>query len=388
MFFRTPKEAFVPRVNELLGSLPDSMTAYQAFSYIAPVVALVGEGHTNAEFPVESYLNQNPYWLPERPYIDKKDMTLKLAEAGFEYQSIVSINGRTNRQIVDQLLSYFGTETIYGKVFMANVMMHGYFPLVDSSHIFSIEYIDKEGALKTTELEGVRIIEYQKRIGVRNENGILTENHNPDPLFRFSRVNPSTVLFTMPAFDKEQAPHVIDSMFAYIKSDHKVKNLIIDLRGNLGGSATVYNQLMNYLSPIEFSDYYAYSILCASDRTKEYDLPKATPYPAEKRFNGNLYVLIDNGSYSCSILFSYEVQRLKLGTLIGEETGGSVFMHGYPWTLTVAWGLELKCSYVILKVPDLDHYKKTMEPVYPDIEVPSDKALDKALEVTASPRRK
>ena len=47
-------------------------------------------------------------------------------------------------------------------------------------------------------------------------------------------------------------------------------------------------------------------------------------------------------------------------------------------------GLSLKFSIATLWLPDLEYYRDTMEPIYPDIEVSSGDALDKAFEIISS----
>ncbi len=278
--------------------------------------------------------------------------------------------------MVDKLLSYSGIETLSGRVYHINTMMPFFFAFVDSSSVFHVDYIGKDGERHTAALEGVRIKEHQRRIGVRDDKSDVT----------FSRVDPSTVLFTLPSFDEEKAPRVIDSMFSYINSEPKVKNLIIDLRNNGGGSMKVMFQLLKYLP--------ANILPCYSDEISSDDLDSgrvlkpqllANPLPKRKRFNGDLYVLIDNGSYSASIIFSYYVRHDRLGLLIGEPTGSSVFTNVIANdSLDFPCGLSLKFSIATLWLPDLEYYRDTMEPIYPDIEVSSGDALDKAFEIISS----
>lgn len=141
----------------------------------------------------------------------------------------------------------------------------------------------------------------------------------------------------------------------------KVKNLVIDLRDNLGGRLSEINRLYSYLAD---STYYSF------DRSSEITSPnvifqpilKTRPqwmhsllwpfYPssllamasklerdnegnyymllfpkkqkaATHKFNGNVYVLINGGSFSASCILSSNLKGAKRAFFVGEETGGA-----------------------------------------------------------------
>ena len=48
-------------------------------------------------------------------------------------------------------------------------------------------------------------------------------------------------------------------------------------------------------------------------------------------FNGNLYLLTNNTSFSAAATFAGLFKELKLGTIIGEETGGKISYYGDFW---------------------------------------------------------
>ena len=53
------------------------------------------------------------------------------------------------------------------------------------------------------------------------------------------------------------------------------------------------------------------------------------------RYTGQVYVLIDEGTYSSATMFAATIKDYGIGTLVGEETGGlaSHFGEVYPFRL-------------------------------------------------------
>lgn len=97
-----------------------------------------------------------------------------------------------------------------------------------------------------------------------------------------------------------------------------IQNLIIDVRGNGGGSSDASIYLLRYLSPEPFTYF--------SDSQFNENLSPLTPF--ENGFNGNLYVTMDGNGGSTTGHFMSIVKHLKLATLIGEELGSNQFCTG------------------------------------------------------------
>jgi len=134
----------------------------------------------------------------------------------------------------------------------------------------------------------------------------------------------------------------IKNAFSDLKAK-SAKNLIIDVRGCPGGNTLFSNELLDYLTDKEYTNWqkykYRYSklyqqqkgkhgflIFTGSVRTVRPKPIKPTANPL--RFNGNLYVLIDGRTGSTAVDFAGTVKYNKLGTLIGQETGDTMASYG------------------------------------------------------------
>ena len=96
--------------------------------------------------------------------------------------------------------------------------------------------------------------------------------------------------------------------------------LVIDVRRNGGGSPQSVSYLVSYLTapgrPIN-------TIVSRTEKTNDYTRESFASEPTPTSFvDVPVYVLTSKDTFSGGEEFAYDVQALKLGTLIGEVTGG------------------------------------------------------------------
>lgn len=96
--------------------------------------------------------------------------------------------------------------------------------------------------------------------------------------------------------------------------------IIFDLRKNGGGSPDMIAFLLTYLVPegdrVNFNNFYQRQ----SNSTEQYwTLPSV---PGRRYLDREVYVLTSRFTFSAAEEFAYDIQTQKLGTLVGETTGG------------------------------------------------------------------
>ncbi len=173
--------------------------------------------------------------------------------------------------------------------------------------------------------------------------------------------NDSTVaVLKIKGFKHSHHKKAYDSIFNEIQQN-KVKTLVLDLRNNGGGSLAEIHNLYSYLAPEPFvfidtvkvtnrtgvatnrlraiplvgkivlSPYILYTsvkgiVSVKKGKNNEYYLfnkqTKLTQ-PKPNRFDGQLFVLINGGSFSASCILSSNLKSANRATFIGEETGGT-----------------------------------------------------------------
>lgn len=106
----------------------------------------------------------------------------------------------------------------------------------------------------------------------------------------------------------------IDDAFEQIHTLN-IKNLILDLRGNDGGYPFCTSHLLSYLA-LKPVPYFASFHLQYFKLTRPISL-------AEKRFQGNLLILIDGKCFSSTGHLCALMKYHNIGTFVGSETGGT-----------------------------------------------------------------
>lgn len=109
----------------------------------------------------------------------------------------------------------------------------------------------------------------------------------------------------------------VDASFKELEQK-KIKNLVIDIRGNGGGPSDAGVYLLRYLTKKSF-------VYFSSSQYNE----KLDPVqPFDNTFKGNLYFTIDGNGGSTTGHFMSLIKHLKLATLVGEELGSNQFCTG------------------------------------------------------------
>ncbi len=205
--------------------------------------------------------------------------------------------------------------------------------------------------------------------------------------------NSETVLLRFGTFafwnsDFDYKKH-LDSIFTIIENQKNVKNLIIDLRNNEGGSGDIRNEILSYLTSktleYESNSKICYRYLTIPDSVKKYlttwdrsfsqaknkadftvnelglyqknaeqkeDLIRAKA----KSFKGNIFLLVNSVNSSATFSFAWTFQYNKLGTIVGENTGGTKqgLNGGEMFFLT------LPNSSIEIDIPIIYYYQKNM----------------------------
>lgn len=150
------------------------------------------------------------------------------------------------------------------------------------------------------------------------------------------------------------------------------KALIIDLRHNGGGDPMMVAYLCSYLFPagahIHLNDFV----------DREDPAPRASytlPSVPGKAFTGDVYVLTSHFTFSGGEEMAYDLQALKRATIVGETTGGGA-NPGSPVPLPDHFSIFIPTGRSINPIT-----KTNWESVgvRPDVPVPADDALEKAL---------
>jgi len=247
--------------------------------------------------------------------------------------------------VSDRLLSYYAKRGILNNVYRY------YYPVGDSIQLtIKKNNHDSTYFAKTyghTSLPSIAEKSYDEEEWQKVDLGKTSLRAKSLFLYEHS-TNKGVLLLALSSFE-DNATKRINKAFEYITTRH-TKALILDLRGNLGGSVkTVATLLSKTISKPHaqrmskrkipkvfrkncYKEFFIVQILKSimiSSFYKKRKVDKKTYLyktfaPAkEYHYKGELMVLIDGGSFSGSSLYSSIIQNDKRATFFGEETGGA-----------------------------------------------------------------
>lgn len=149
------------------------------------------------------------------------------------------------------------------------------------------------------------------------------------------------------------------------------ETLIIDLRGNDGGSPEMVVLLASYLfgnEPVHLGDLYRRE----GNATQQF---WTLPFVPGKRYAGkDVYILTSKRTFSAAEGFTYDLKNLKRATVIGETTGGGANPRDVVRINEHFW-IGLPTARAVNPVTKTN-WEGTG--VKPDIEVPAEQALKTA----------
>jgi len=165
------------------------------------------------------------------------------------------------------------------------------------------------------------------------------------------------------------ANDAIAAAFAFL---HNTDALIIDLRGNPGGSGSI-DLFMSYLST--GAPYLLHSVHWRSGRvvqTTTMDLG-ALSYGTKKP----VFLLTSHRTFSAAEALAYDFQSRNRGTIVGETTGGGANPSVWGGMVPLGYGFSanIPTGYVVNAVTGTNWEGVGVKP---DVKVPADDALAKA----------
>jgi hypothetical protein len=272
----------------------------------------------------------------------------------YPFDEILSINGRKPPELNAMLSSHMGKDGnsgLQGRTGIERYFQMAYSNFIANPDSFHLELKrDSSDSIYTLSVAALPKSEIDSLLSVR----YTPEPKMGKPLVLTTDNNTQTATYTIKWFRNEYMTlhgqdfnTFTDSVFQEIENQN-IQNLIIDLRGNVGGWTANGKHLfsyfidkpMSYIKKVEFkkTDSLSYAPLILRENgisdtmqfktvngLKEWaNYPSLTVIPAPKnRFGGKVYILTDDMSRSCSVIFSSMMRSHTDAEFIGEETGGA-----------------------------------------------------------------
>ncbi len=150
--------------------------------------------------------------------------------------------------------------------------------------------------------------------------------------------------------------------------------LIIDLRDNPGGGSTLGCVLESYFfkKHIELLEF--------RNRSGSIEKSETVGWILNKKYLNPLYILINKGTGSAAEAFAFSLQGQNRAIIVGEPSSGGAYMNDY-FLINDDFVLAVSTSAPFLIGTNISWEGKGVQP---DIEVQSDKVLDKVIDLINS----
>ncbi len=377
--------------------VPKTATPNEAYACIASVSSLVKDGHTyfypDSEwmaspagqshcFPVSVFWDGADLYAVKDYSSNEQKEKEKVDIAGMK---IIAINGVKSNVLISTMLQKMmrdGDNFAY-PIWVINTYFFEYYNfLYGGSTEFRLTVEEKDGNSEEVIVAGVNRTPLMANI--RRDKVNLNNLLQAD----FDEVTSTTTLTIRDWHNnilrKNKAPKFkkwLTQQFKEIEvqdPDH----LIIDLRDNQGGNISNSKLLLSYLleSPFE--------MIKAFKKVKNRTLvpakgPSTGLHPPKNYvYKGELFIIINGGSFSNTGIFSSALKKYNRGTFIGEETGGSEYL-----LCAQSKKITLPNTKVLVEIPRIlfllkDYETAQLSGVQPDHEVkPTIKSLLEGVDV-------
>ena len=396
MYAVYPKEQLDKDIERVKSQLEPSGDIFYFYKQVTPLVAQLGDGHTTV-YPFLNFLYPdlwkiaNIHLFPFSVKVTYPDKVIHVQNDHTQTQNtipigaqITSINNRKASEIVQEMMSYVSGEKDFYRVDRLKELFSPLIYILYGDNIFDIEYVFNQEKYSIQ----VKGVSYQEISEISEEEML----NNPYIFSTLPDKNIGIIEFNS-FIDRGRFKLFLNSTFQVLQKEN-IGNLIIDLRKNDGGNSGLGDELFQYISLVPFSQY-GKTIVKYSDIQREryksrgeisiprnrngikiYENKKLNRLKRNKlRYNGNVYLLTSHTTFSSAASFSWAFKYFKMGTVVGEETGGMAvgFIDMIPQKLPnsgLRYGISHKKFYFYGATDENTHG------TLPDYEVEAEKALD------------
>jgi C-terminal processing protease CtpA/Prc len=367
LYWYTPKDSIDFYFDRARASITDSLTESQFRNILSGVISRVRCGHTvvrnskayanyqsgkkNPQFPLAIKI-----WDDSAVVVinsNKKDSVLKRGTI------VTAINGRPNAVYIDSMFRMMSTDG-YSENFKSQVVSFN-FPAyyrntygLDSQYLIS--YIDPQGKEQTTTIKNYKPpVDTGKKEQTPVVDTISKRDKRMAALHAKRRMeidtSMSTAILSVNTFSNSKLRSFFRKSFREIRQ-LGLKNVVLDLRQNSGGSVMLSTKLTQYMvdKPFKIADTVA--AISRKFQHKKYIRPwfiywlsmhitarkkadgkvhfryfekHAFKPKKQNHFDGDIYLLTGGYTFSAATLVTGALKGQQNVTIVGEETGGGAY---------------------------------------------------------------
>jgi len=368
------KERFTFLQDSILQKVSGRYSLREAYFTFLPLVQAVGCGHTHMSPDRRLLSKSNSY--SERPkffpfsvrYINNQLLVSRNYSADKKITrgtQILEIDGQPVKKVLEHLekISYYNGDGINPnarKYYAIREFRKLYYLWKGEEDNFLITYLKQgQNKPKTTKIEGQSIDFMEKMLETRypdvdeDTTGIVSYRLI-DTTQKVAMVDIRSFMYGIKDYGKNTNFEGETRKIFRKLEENKIENLILDLRGNSGGIIDYSIFFLRYFANQPFDayklgfrdeglqrlkqDYKKYDAYLAKEAAsrlnKEFTVRDSDGYLESKyqqkqrphdefRFNKNVYVLMNGGTFSAAALLVSKLHNMGVGTFVGMTCGGA-----------------------------------------------------------------
>lgn len=389
---KNTREVVEKKYDSLKTLINRPMTRIDFMNLFAPVAfGIIKDGHNYVNAPEEDlklYTDNGGKFFPLPLRITSGKLFVNSASAELPYDTeIISINNLSSKMVVQKVLSTYNPESeTFREIFLSDDFSKLYWLSYGQSDLFKIEFKGKEdNTVRSMTISSRDQSDIEKLRGGNNSKhpNYVFQRSNYG-FYELPEINAGFIDFKS-CDDLENFRPFCDSVFTVMKQK-KYKNLIIDIRRNIGGTTRLGEVLFEYLTnkPIaqydtidtkvsqeakkdfismnrkyagwfKWYNYLYYPIYIRSNHLRnrlltakngntltETFTPKQ-PIKNSLLFEGKIYLFTSTYTYSSAAIFAAAFKCYNIGDIIGQETGQPTCFTGDGIGITLP-NTKLDCS--------------------------------------------
>jgi len=353
----TSKDSIDARFAAADSQLNQPLTDMQFWKIVQPVVATIRSGHTTV-YPSNNYVEWGYKFGLRRMPLSVYVLNGHLYAAWFPEDCgnlfrgarITAIDGNPGTVVLASLKPFVSPEGYNDQIVNYNIetsFSDLYGRVFGFKREYDVAFIDSSGKIQHAIIKSYK----NNYHDTTNQYKLIHEQEKSEVEkavdINYFKDVPGTVELKIKSFSYIKDCRAFDAGLFKRLQDQKVKNLIIDLRGDGGGSLGIGIDMMRYMvrnfvvpanmitavtNEYSFDKYIVYP---GSDTLRKSVLVKTGKheyaaindyqftFPSSGYlFTNNVYLLIDKGTFSAATIFAANLRAQRNVTILGDETGG------------------------------------------------------------------
>ncbi|MEM9050767.1 MAG: S41 family peptidase [Bacteroidota bacterium] len=376
--------SFSERADSLLATITEEISKYDLYKKVAQMAALSNEGHFS--LGNDKDFVHSDVWNSEEPFFPLfvviiEDSIYVYYDLSEENQlqkgdQILSINGRTSKEIITEMITYIPTDGViptYPRRRLTQRFPWLYHFVIEQSESYTLEVLPfgenepKEITLEAR-LSNERMANYRERFKKEDDSPSIND-------FYELTFQESTAILTLKSFDWRliekyglKAKDFYKGVFEEIEAN-KSEKLIIDLRDNTGGR----NEFADEMVPFIRKENIEIELLSEATSWKGKRIKRKARSRSSLAFNGEIIALVNGLSYSNGSVLARYLREYGDAKIIGEESGTRYegFVAGSQEMVTLPHsGLEIGIPRYANSYQASPKQNTVNRGLIPDVEIP------------------